>query len=82
MDELAKRRIIRNQRRQAVPPPMDGSVDQVLEDLTIVQGMVTEIVAETRAIPVVPEDLHKAVIILDDAANHAHAVAQGLVDDT
>lgn len=81
MDELSRRRRIRAERHDSlVVPPMDGSVEQVLEDLTIVTGMVTEVLAEVRACEVVPTDLHVAVVELDDAAGRAKHEAQKEVD--
>lgn len=76
-DELTRRRFLRDQRlrRPLTPPPMDGTVEQVLEDLTVVTGMVTEILAEIRALPVVPGDLLRAAVLVDDAVTAAYAVA-------
>lgn len=81
MDELTRRRRIRMERHQSLAvPPMDGSVEQVLEDLTIVTGMVTEVLAEVRACEIVPHALHTAVVELDDAAGKARNEAQKEVD--
>lgn len=85
-DELARRRLLRRQFEAAKPPlvvpPMDGSVEQVLEDLGIVAGMSEEIVAEVRACPVVDHDLLTAVVEVSDAVGKAQAVASDLVDGT
>lgn len=82
-DELSKRRhqrqrqhIMRQNQRPLVPPPMDGSIDQVVEDLAIVGGMTEEILAETRALPEVPERLHRAVVAIDDAVHLAQQFAE------
>ena len=77
MDELARRRKLRQRTmRELVPPPMDGSIDQVVEDLTIVHGMTEEVLAETRALPEVPEHLHSTVVVAHDAVGLALATAQ------
>jgi len=79
MDELARRRKIRaRQTRTITVPPMDGSVEQVAEDLQIVAGMTEEVLAETRAIPTPVPGLHAAVVAADDAVGKALAIAKGV----
>jgi hypothetical protein len=76
MDELARRRKRRqHSMRTLIPPPMDGSIDQVVEDLTIVHGMTEEVLAETRALPEVPEQLHQTVVVAHDAVGLALSTA-------
>lgn len=77
MDELARRRKIRLRRTHDLkPPPLDGSVEQVVEDLTIVAGMVEEACAEAAAIPDPVPGLYAAVVTTSNAVGKALTIAQ------
>ncbi len=73
MDELTQRRFARK-RQARMPTPPKGSLSLILEDLSIVEGMVVEMRAEAKACEPEAVDVDIALVKLDDALTSAIAV--------
>jgi len=79
VDEVARRRALKH-RTVKVDRMPDGDLAVICDDLTVICGMTAEVLAEVRALAVATEDVCRAMIALDDAANLARTLAGRLLE--